>query len=122
MTHSSKVNDFLADIQVSNVDQYQTLLAARQRFLSANKSLDESIKYGGLVYSLDGELIGGIFVYKQHLSIEFSHGAQFDDPYTVLEGGGKYRRHIKLAELSDIELKHVGFYIGQACARSEGRG
>ena len=116
MTSSTKVDDFLADIQASSSEKYEILLAARQLFLAAGKSLTESIKYGGLVYQRNDELVSGIFVYKAHLSVEFSRGAQFDDPYGVLEGGGKHRRHLKLVALPDIERKHTAFFIGQALA------
>ena len=119
MSTDNKVNDFLADIQASSPDHYQILQAARQLFHSVSQPVVESIKYGGLIYQRDHEMVGGIFVYKNHLSIEFSNGAQFDDPHGVLEGGGKYRRHIKLADLSDIESKKVGFYVEQTLAKCQ---
>jgi hypothetical protein len=74
----------------------------------------ESIKYGGLTYSIDKELISGIFSYKQHVSIEFGRGCDFPDPQGVLEGGGKYRRHIKISALQEIKDKCVAFYIQEA--------
>lgn len=51
---------------------------------------------------------------KKYVSIEFSKGEQFTDPDTLLEGNGKYRRHIKLKTAEDIQTKEVEHYIEQA--------
>ncbi|MDH7792434.1 hypothetical protein [Ochrobactrum sp. AN78] len=53
----------------------------------------------------------GIFSFKDHLNLEFSHGATFLDPYGLLRGAGSLRRHIRLQQFSDIESKHVSYYI-----------
>jgi len=78
-------------------------------------------KYGGLVFTISpGQTASqfcGIFVYKEHVSLEFSKGAELDDHERVLEGGGKHRRHIKLRELSDICQKRCKDYLRQACRR-----
>lgn len=75
-------------------------------------------KYGGQLYEIEktdtNEHFCGIFVYKEHVSIEFARGAEMNDKFNVLEGGGKYRRHIKLHLLSDIETKNVRDYIKQS--------
>ena len=36
------------------------------------------------------------------------------DPENSLEGGGKYRRHLKIFKYDDIKNKKVGYYIKQA--------
>lgn len=114
MTNNERVENYLADIQAGSADHYRILLAIRKLFTDGGNAPVESVKYGGLVYLVDEQLVGGIFVYKAHLSIEFSHGAQFEDPHGMLEGGGKHRRHLKITDLSDLESKHAGFYITQA--------
>jgi hypothetical protein len=74
--------------------------------------------YGGIVFEKEpgnhGTLVCGHFVYKNHVSLEFSKGAEFSDPDNVLEGKGKYRRHIKLTEPSQIREKSVRSYVEQA--------
>lgn len=76
-------------------------------------------KYGGLVIeSSPGRTATqfcGIFAYKKHVSLEFSNGAHLTDHEKVLEGEGKYRRHIKLRELSDIGEKRCKDYLLMAC-------
>ena len=66
-------------------------------------------KYGGEVLAPypddDKTFVGGIFSYKDHVSLEFSKGASFDDPDGVLEGKGKNRRHLKFTAVDDVEGK-----------------
>ncbi|MGI9271211.1 MAG: DUF1801 domain-containing protein [Woeseiaceae bacterium] len=74
--------------------------------------------YGGIVFeSVAGNpktMVCGHFTYKNHVSLEFSNGYQLCDPEKVLEGKGKYRRHIKLTSQSDIGDKFVRSMIEQA--------
>ncbi|OUR64278.1 hypothetical protein A9Q79_07515 [Methylophaga sp. 42_25_T18] len=111
---NNKVTEFLTDIQTISVEQFEIISKVRELFLAHAVELEDDIKYGGLVFLHDGNLTSGIFPYKSHLSIEFSHGAQLEDPYSVLEGSGKHRRHIKLHSIGDISNKHVEVYINNA--------
>lgn len=63
--------------------------------------------------SLDSDF-GGIFVYKKHVSFEFSLGVRMDDPDNVLEGIGKFRRHVKFRCPTDIDDKNIAFFVKQA--------
>ncbi|MFC3187736.1 DUF1801 domain-containing protein [Shewanella intestini] len=83
-------------------------------FLKANKELVEDIKYGGLVFNASNGLIGGIYIYKEHISVEFSNGASFFDKDSILEGKGKKRRHLKIYTDEDIALKKVEYFVSQA--------
>lgn len=77
--------------------------------------------YGGTIIEvIKGDpktRIGGFFVYKAHVSVEFSHGASLDDPTKLLEGSGKYRRHIKLRSVDDIATKDCRGFLQQAIAQ-----
>ena len=79
--------------------------------------------YGGTIFERRPGIyksgFGGVFCYQHHVSLEFSRGAELEDPAGVLEGKGKMRRHIKLRALSDIETKHVEAYLRQAIALGE---
>ena len=76
--------------------------------------------YGGTIFELEVDnpksRIGGVYGYANHVSIEFAKGTFLSDPHGVLEGSGKYRRHIKLFRLSDIEDKHCCGYLDLAIA------
>ena len=75
-------------------------------------------KYGGLI--VEGSpgkpesQFCGVFVYKAHVSLEFTHGAHLDDSDNNLEGNGKHRRHVKIASLSDIKDKQCEDFLRQA--------
>ena len=69
--------------------------------------------YGGFMFAATTRFCG-VFAYTEHVSIEFGRGCDLTDPYRVLEGSGKLRRHIKVHTLADIEAKHVRAYIRQA--------
>lgn len=77
-------------------------------------------KYGGLVMcydpTTDNRFVGGIFHYKDHVSLEFTHGAGFDDPQGRLEGGGKHRRHLKFRTASEVDDKDAQGFLQQAFA------
>ena len=72
--------------------------------------VSEEVKYGGIIFS-SGVQFSGVFAYKQHVSVEFSYGATIDDTLGHLEGGGKYRRHMKLYSAEDIKAKHLAQYL-----------
>jgi len=77
--------------------------------------------YGGIVFEREPgvhkTMVCGHFVYKNHVSLEFGNGYTFSDPHSVLEGKGKYRRHIKLKSPGDIYSKSVREMIEQAFAQ-----
>lgn len=77
-------------------------------------------KYGGEVFvpraDDDNQFVGGIFGYKDHVSLEFSEGVSFNDPDGQLEGKGKNRRHLKFQTLMDLEAKDVRNFLTQAFA------
>ncbi len=118
--NQGKVAEFLTDIQTISVEQFEIFKAVQAFFLNSDSMLEQDIKYGGLAFFQEGKLIGGIYAYKKHISIEFSYGAQFNDPYSALEGSGKHRRHIKLHSFDDIVNKHVDVYIESAITENKG--
>ena len=77
--------------------------------------------YGGTVFEAEhgvpATLMGGVFAAKSHVTLELSHGADFDDPRGLLEGKGKFRRHLKLTSIDDIVAKDCAGFIAQAAAR-----
>ncbi len=114
MSDSEKIDEFLEDIQFQSPEKFESLKSIRKIFQDANPELDEGIKYGGLVFNLSNTLMGGIFVYSEHISIEFSFGAELADSERILEGKGKKRRHIKIRKIQDIQDKRVKNFIASA--------
>ena len=114
ISENQRVNEFLGDIQSIPPDEVEIVESIRRLFNEANHQLSEEIKYGGLVFLKSGSLVGGVFPYKKHISIEFSNGADFTDTSGLLEGKGKRRRHLKMYEAKDIKDKNVSFFVKQA--------
>ena len=109
-----RVDRFICDIRSVNPEQGEILEMIRALFNPAARRLSEEIKYGGLVFVESGTLIGGLFPYKNHVSIEFSKGVDLLDPTGYLEGKGKSRRHLKIRRRQDIGAKNAAGYIDQA--------
>ena len=116
---NKEVNKFLIDIQSTFPEKAEILVDIRNLFFKENPEINEEIKYGGITFSVSDSLAGGIFIYKQHISIEFSHGAQFNDSDNFLEGKGKLRRHLKIMGKDDVINKNIIAYIKQA-VKAEG--
>ncbi|MCW8876253.1 MAG: DUF1801 domain-containing protein [Kangiellaceae bacterium] len=110
-TSRVKINQLLEDIQYQSPQKYELFQFLRNLIKSQNSDLSEQVKYGGLVFSCGGVLRCGVFVYKNHLSLEFGAGAEFPDPDKLLEGKGKFRRHLKLTEIVDVEGKKVEYFV-----------
>lgn len=105
-----KVKKILDDWEFANTALYEIADSVRTRILQLADAVDEEVKYGGILFAAPKPFCG-IFVYKQHVSVEFGNGAEIVDPYGLLEGKGKGRRHLKLYTLEDIENKHLTDYL-----------
>lgn len=106
------VQKFLDELEAHDQEKFAILEKARSLVLKEYSKITEEIKYGGILFSLK-EPVGGLFVSKKHVSFEFSFGNEFKDPNKHLEGTGKFRRHLKLAERKDIKDKDVAFFVKQ---------
>ena len=110
---NEKVEKHLEDLMILNEEQYNIIQKLRDVIFTIHPNTDERIMYGGIMFSLDDDF-GGIFTRKNHISFEFGNGFLFDDPERLLEGNGKFRRHLKIRSLSDIDTKRVSFFVKQS--------
>lgn len=93
--------------------QRQLVAAIAMRIKALFPNALETLKYGGLQYAMPLPFCG-IYAYSQHVSVELSQGATIADPFSLLEGKGKYRRHLKLYALQDITDKQLAHYLALA--------
>lgn len=114
MKQDENVKRWLVELEKADPGMSEIILALRQSVFDNHPNAHEKIMYGGIVFSLDSEMFGGLFAYKNHVSLEFSNGYLMEDEKGILEGKGKYRRHIKFNLLEDIEMKDAKYYIKQA--------
>ena len=55
-------------------------------------------------------------VFRAHVNVGFFRGAELPDPAALLEGGGKYMRHVKVRAMSDIKGGLFTNWVKQAAA------
>ena len=115
---NQKVKNLLNDWQISNPALYEIANSVRTKIRQLSDTVVEEVKYGGILFAAS-EPFCGSFVYKQHVTVEFGRGAEMADPYGLLEGKGKGRRHLKLHTLEDIENKHLTDYLRLAQKAAE---
>jgi len=75
-------------------------------------------KYGGTLYTLapdekEGQFCG-VFPYAKHVRLSFTRGDRLRDPGGMLDGGGKFRRHLNIADAADIPDGDVRRFVEQA--------
>ena len=97
--------------------KFLILQTLREIVYSNFPETSEKMMYGGIMFSLEDDF-GGLFVRKNHVSFEFGSGIYMNDPYKILEGSGKFRRHLKIRSFSDIEDKKVDFFVKQSLRKS----
>jgi hypothetical protein len=110
---SDRITQFLEDTRSLSEERFTLVQTLRKEVLSLNASISEEIKYGGILFAA-GKPFCGIFSYAKHVSLEFGEGAALPDKHKMLEGEGKFRRHIKLVSQDDIAAKHVRAYLALA--------
>ncbi|TDP72737.1 DUF1801 domain-containing protein [Roseateles toxinivorans] len=118
---TKSVDTLLADIRLLSEERYQIAAAVRALVKQHFKPFAEEVKYGGILFA-SGVQFCGVFVYKEHVTVEFGHGAAIDDPFGHLEGGGIFRRHIKLLTSPDIEAKQLARYLPLALEAAKNSG
>ena len=107
------VQEFMDSVKILDAVKHEILQSLRDIVFINFHEVNERMMYGGIMFS-KGTDFTGIFIYKNHVSMEFSHGSKFSDPDKVLEGKGKYRRHLKFSSLNDVEAKKPGFFLQQS--------
>ena len=105
-----RVTQLLEDIRSLDEDRYALVQALRKHILGLGPLVSEEVKYGGLLFSAERPFCG-VFSYTKHVSLEFGAGASLPDEFEMLEGEGKFRRHIKLSTVQDVSSKHVLHYL-----------
>lgn len=117
---AKSVQTLVEDFRLLSEDAYLLVQAMRALTKKTLASVEEEVKYGGILFSASGVQFGGVFAYKAHVSVEFGNGASIKDPHGLLEGSGKGRRHIKLRAVEDITAKHLPEYLKLALQAARG--
>ena len=67
-----KVQKFIKSIEVLDTTKFQILQKLREIVFEVYPQSQEKMMYGGIIFSKE-EDFGGVFVYENHLSFEFSN-------------------------------------------------
>ena len=108
-----KINSFLQDLKLLSPDQLDIVNEIRDLFKTNYADLKEKFIYGGIGFYIDNQLIGGAYAYKQHVSLVLGRGNELKNIHSFLEGGGKFRRHLKIFDLKDLVTKNTEYYVKQ---------
>ena len=111
---NDQVQKHLDEMMMVDNTKYTILQKLREMVVAQYPKVSERIIYGGIMFTLEGSDFGGLFASKKHVSFEFSQGNTFRDPKKLLEGSGKYRRHLKITSLGDVNGKEAVYFIKQA--------
>jgi len=114
LSKNEKVQHFLSNLEMFDQDSFEIVMELRKIIFITFPRVEEKIMYSGIIFSINADMFSGIFVYKNHTSLEFSGGYLMKDPHKRLEGKGKYRRHLKISTRSDIADKEVAFFVKQS--------
>lgn len=109
-----EVQKFLDEIKIIDPEKSDIFIELRQIIFEFFPKTEERIMYGGIVFFLNDEMYSGLFLNKNHITLEFANGFLMKDPHAILEGSGKYRRHLKIMEMEDIANKEVRSFVQQA--------
>lgn len=88
------------------------------REIAHKTELQETLKWGAPVYTVDGKNVLGIMAFKNHFGIWFFNGVFLSDPKNVLQnaqkGKTKALRHWKFTSLEEIDKATVLAYMKEA--------
>ena len=113
-SNNEGVQSFLEEFMMVDSEKFEILHNLREIVFANFPKVNERIMYGGIMFSFDTEDFGGLFVRKSHISFEFSKGFIMKDPNKLLEGSGKFRRHLKIKSKEEVRNKDVDFFVKQA--------
>ena len=81
----------------------------------------ELIHDGHPTFCFDDAAFAYVSAYTAHVNVGFFRGAELNDPAGLLQGGGKYMRHVKLAGSNAVDEAALEALINAAYLDMEGR-
>jgi len=100
MKKYASFDDYLDDQPPKN----GSIIRALRRFVKRVESgLEESVKWGNGCWVKGKVPISYVYSAPDHIQFGFFRGSALKDPRGLLEGNGKYVRHVKVRKPSDID-------------------
>jgi hypothetical protein len=88
---------------------------------SCGDDVRELLHDGHPTACLGDAAFGYVNAFKDHVNVGFFRGAELADPVGLLEGAGKFMRHVKLRPESDLNAKALMKLIETAYCDMKGR-
>jgi len=111
-TEKTSVVDIIKDMEPW-VDELMLL-----RELALSVGMEETINWGGPVYTVNGKNVVGIGGFKNYVCIWFFHGSSLSDPDKVLinanKGHTRGLRQWRFASMKEIKPAKVKMYLKEA--------
>ena len=88
------------------------------RELALESGMEETVKWGGPCYTINGKNVLGLGAFKSYVGIWFHQGALLSDPYKVLinaqEGTTKALRQWRFNNIDEIDETGIKTYVAEA--------
>jgi hypothetical protein len=100
----------------------QAIIRALRRFVKrVEPGLSEAVKWGnGCWIGKDGP-VAYVYSDTEYVQLGFFRGSSLRDPAGLLEGSGRYVRHIKVRSPSAIDRRAFAPLLREAAGSSQGR-
>src|SRR5262245_50876281 len=93
-------DEYLADQTPRN----QGIIRVLRKFVKrVAPQLQESVKWGNGCWVQGKAPVAYVYSAQDHVQFGFFRGAAFRDPKRLLQGKGKFVRHVKLVQRTDID-------------------
>ena len=104
-------DDYAEDQSVRN----QAIIAALRSFVGrVEPGLSEAVKWGNGCWIGSAGPVAYVYSAAEYVQFGFFNGSSLEDPDAMLEGKGKFVRHIKVRDPSDIEERAFAALLRQA--------
>lgn len=114
MSKNIEIEKLLQDFELVNPPLVFIMRSLRKMVRKIAPDSEEKIMYGGIIYSIPERMFCGLFLRKNHMSVEFDLGFLLNDDDKYLEGKGKYRRHLKIHNEDEIKIKKVEKFVKES--------
>jgi hypothetical protein len=114
MRENMEIEKLLQGFELVNPMLAVVIRSLRKMVRKIAPDSEEKMMYGGIIYSIPERMFCGLFLRKNHVSVEFDLGYLLNDNDDYLEGKGKYRRHLKIHNEEEITIKKVEKFIKES--------
>lgn len=87
-----------------------------QRMRACGSDVREAMHDGCPTACIGDAAFAYVAVFTSHVDVGFFHGAELDDPAGLLQGTGKYMRHVKVRPGVEVDREALGALIHAAHA------